>query len=157
MQSFKRRLAMFGIGKGGTGNALSAGAVTLLAIVVVGGYIGLLLWLPSQLNVDEKAWTRITWIVKGFEAIVFAAAGFLFGRQVNRERAEKAEQRAEATTEDSKKAHAAATAFKDRLNNIAHQAQQGAAETFTDSPQSSAHLRAIAGMAAMENPSDWRP
>jgi hypothetical protein len=40
-------------------------------------------------------------VYSGFEALVFAAVGWLFGREVNRERAEKAEAEADTAREEA--------------------------------------------------------
>ena len=38
--------------------------------------------------IGEPDWSQMIYLFSGVEAIVFAAAGFLFGREVNRQRAE---------------------------------------------------------------------
>jgi hypothetical protein len=48
---------------------------------------------------DPLVWARRMAIFGSVEAIVFAAAGFLFGREVNRQRAENAEESAESAQE----------------------------------------------------------
>jgi hypothetical protein len=50
----------------------------------------------GQVEAEEGAWLRVLYLFSGVEAIAFAAAGFLFGREVNRARAEQAESRADA-------------------------------------------------------------
>ncbi len=40
---------------------------------------------------EELEWTRAVYLFSGVEAIVFAATGFLFGKEVHRKQAEKAE------------------------------------------------------------------
>ncbi len=57
-----------------------------------------IIFLLRRTNASELEWTRGVYLLSGVEAIVFAAAGFLFGREVNRGRAEHAEERA-ATAE----------------------------------------------------------
>lgn len=49
----------------------------------------------------ESQWGRSVYLFAGVEAIAFAAAGFLFGREVNRQRAEKAENRADKSQKDA--------------------------------------------------------
>jgi hypothetical protein len=59
----------------------------------------------GQTKAPELEWNRSAYLFAGVEAIAYAAAGFLFGREVHRQRAEQAEQRANAeqrrATEDS--------------------------------------------------------
>ena len=47
----------------------------------------------------EILWTRLAWLFSSVEAVAFGAAGAIFGASVQRERAEKAEQRADTNTE----------------------------------------------------------
>ena len=49
---------------------------------------------------------------KGFEAIALAGAGYLFGREVHRERAEKAEERAYRNEQGVRDGHKLAGAVK---------------------------------------------
>ncbi len=56
------------------------------AVLVIGMF--------QKLTAAENEWTRAIYLYTGVEAIVFAAAGFLFGREVNRQRAESAEKTA---------------------------------------------------------------
>ena len=63
----------------------------------------------GRLNLPDNEWTRAVYLLSGIEAVAFAGAGFLFGREVNRQRAENAEglaaeSKAKATVaEDGKK------------------------------------------------------
>lgn len=67
-------------------------AVACLAITGFGVFV---MFLLTRLGLDDLQWTRATYLLNGVEAIAFAAAGFLFGREVQRGRAESAERRAE--------------------------------------------------------------
>ena len=49
---------------------------------------------------DETGWTRMLYVYGGLEAIVFAAAGYIFGREVHRERAEVAEEMAQNAAQE---------------------------------------------------------
>lgn len=66
-------------------------AVACLAITGFGVFVMFLLF---RLGLNDLQWTRATYLLNGVEAIAFAATGFLFGREVQRGRAESAEQRA---------------------------------------------------------------
>jgi hypothetical protein len=69
---------------------------------IVGGvaltvYIVLVFYLINKINgdrVDDAVWMRMLYLFTGVESIAFAAAGFVFGREVNRGRAEAAEHQA---------------------------------------------------------------
>jgi hypothetical protein len=51
---------------------------------------------------NQTEWERWVYVFGGVEAIAFAAVGWLFGREVNRERAEKAEEGANDADEKEK-------------------------------------------------------
>jgi len=64
----------------------------LIAIGVLIAYGFFLYFLIGKTDAKELDWSRLIYLFSGVEAIVFAAAGFLFGREVNRKRAENAEE-----------------------------------------------------------------
>jgi hypothetical protein len=51
----------------------------------------LVIFLILHVSTDEETWKRYTYLLTGVEAVVFAAVGWLFGKEVHREQAEKAE------------------------------------------------------------------
>ncbi|MCB0077619.1 MAG: hypothetical protein KDD73_09340 [Anaerolineales bacterium] len=61
-------------------------------LVAYGLFINLLL---NRIDSPEPAWSRYIMLFGSVEAIVFTAVGFLFGQEVNRERAEGAEEKAQ--------------------------------------------------------------
>jgi len=66
-----------------------------IAVLLLLGFSWFIYYLVGRTNsASELEWTRSVYLLSGVEAIVFAAAGFLFGREVHRLRAEKAEERA---------------------------------------------------------------
>lgn len=73
----------------------------VVAIAALLAFAWFIIFLLHRTNTSELEWTRGVYLLTGVEAIVFAAAGFLFGREVNRARAEQAEARA-ATAEVQK-------------------------------------------------------
>jgi hypothetical protein len=77
----------------------------LLAFVVALVYLFVL-----APKVPEVLWERYIYLYGAVEAIAFAAAGFLFGREVNRQRAEKAEETAHQKTEEASQAKEGAAA-----------------------------------------------
>jgi hypothetical protein len=71
-------------------------AIQIFAVVIILIWLYVLYWLgSSQITQDELHWTRLTYLFNSLEAVAFAAAGALFGTQVQRTRVEKAEQTAE--------------------------------------------------------------
>ncbi|HJX29247.1 MAG TPA: hypothetical protein VJ885_15155 [Thermoanaerobaculia bacterium] len=88
----------------------------LVAFLAIAGFGVFVAFLLTRLGLDDLQWTRATYLLNGVEAIAFAAAGFLFGREVQRGRAESAERRAEnaeavakGTQEDAAKGRSLAT------------------------------------------------
>ena len=84
----------------------------IMAVISLVGFAWFIIYLVGRtINATELEWTRAVYLLSGVEAIVFAAAGFLFGREVHRVRAEKAEERAEkAETDASESKERAVTA-----------------------------------------------
>lgn len=67
-------------------------AIALLGVYVV--FVASMFQLATDTN--EIFWARRHELFGGIEALAFAAAGFFFGREVHRARAESAEQRADS-------------------------------------------------------------
>lgn len=74
--------------------ALATAAVVLIAFAVVLGYM-----IHIAGSADDKLWTRSTYLFGSIEAIAFAAAGFIFGKEVHRQQAANAEKRANVAEE----------------------------------------------------------
>jgi len=75
-------------GNGGSWKDYVSYAVALLALLAFAWFIRYMLRLEEP---SEVQWTRAVYLLAGVEAIAFAAAGFLFGREVNRQQAENSE------------------------------------------------------------------
>ncbi|GEM84005.1 hypothetical protein [Meiothermus hypogaeus] len=69
-------------------------ATLWIGAAVLGGFAVLVVYMFSLLASSETTWSRALYLFAGVEAMAFAAAGYLFGREVNRQRAESAERRA---------------------------------------------------------------
>ena len=66
------------------------------AIVVVVAFGAFATFLVANADTgNQQEWERWVYVFGGVEAIAFTAIGWVFGREVNRERAENAEQRAD--------------------------------------------------------------
>ena len=66
--------------------------ILVTALLILAGFAAFVYYaLGALLDAPDLRWTRAVYLLSGVEAVVFAAAGFLFGRDVNRSRAENAE------------------------------------------------------------------
>jgi hypothetical protein len=77
--------------------SVTQGLLPLLVAVVILWWFGTVLtkmFTHANSDITAETWARYTYLFNGLEAIAFAAAGFLFGREVNRQRADRAEQSA---------------------------------------------------------------
>ena len=81
------------------GPSQSRGATVTLfvvAVVIIVFYFAVKLYLMSVLkhNVEERDWSRYTYVAGGLDSIVSIAVGWLFGREVHRKAYEAAERSA---------------------------------------------------------------
>jgi hypothetical protein len=78
--------------------------VPVIAAIVILVAFGLFIYvLLGRTGVDEAEWGRYVYLFGGVEAIAFAAAGVLLGREVHRAQAESAEKRATKAESEVKK------------------------------------------------------
>jgi hypothetical protein len=71
------------------------------AIVVIVAFAIFAVFLVSNADTQNQSeWERWVYVFGAVEAIVFAAVGWFFGREVHRERAEKAEERAKEAEQE---------------------------------------------------------
>jgi hypothetical protein len=77
-----------------------------VACVALTGFGVFILALLFQLDLSEVSWSRAAFLLNGVEAVAFAAAGYLFGREVHRGVAASEAKRAQ---EVEKKGQALAT------------------------------------------------
>src|SRR5690242_8067812 len=101
------------------GPAEKVTAIVLIALFVI--FIAVLVWLRNSAQ-----WDRLTYLFAGFEALVFAAAGALFGTSVQRaqtvqaqQTAQKQEARAEANQTDAEHGRALATMIRAKRSGAA--------------------------------------
>lgn len=78
-----------------------SGAPLAVAVVAVCTWIAFVLVMLLSSDTPEMQWTRLTFVFSSVEAIAFAAAGALFGVSVQRDRIERAEQRADINAKDA--------------------------------------------------------
>lgn len=74
----------------------------IFAAIILVGYGWIINYLMMRTTVSNEEWLKLTYIFSSVEAIVFTVIGFIFGREVNRSRAIRAEQ-GEAKAEKDKK------------------------------------------------------
>jgi len=90
------------------------------AILCVGGLGIALIWFFNSLGLQQTQWDRAIYLLNGIEAVAFAAAGFLFGSKVNRERAEQAEKRADEVEKKNGELETTATRGRQLAAQVLH-------------------------------------
>ncbi|MBU2947398.1 hypothetical protein [Zobellia uliginosa] len=75
----------------------------MIALAVLIAYGIFIYFLIGKVDSGDPSWSRLIYLFSGVEAIVFAAVGFLFGKEVNRKRAEKAETEKKEVEEQKEK------------------------------------------------------
>ncbi len=93
-------------------NAKLPGVALVAAVIVLFAFGAFVMYLVAEVDVEEVKWTRLAWLFASVEAITFGAAGALFGSTIQRDRAEKAEKKAEENQESAAKGQALATVLK---------------------------------------------
>jgi len=58
--------------------------IRVLSVGIVIGYGVFTWWMITQTTLPEVGWTRLVYLYQGVEAIVFAAAGVIFGTSIHR-------------------------------------------------------------------------
>src|SRR4051794_35716921 len=125
-----------------------AGLVTLLALA---GFSAFIIYLLFDIGAKDPVWSRRTYLFAAVEAITFAAVGWLFGKEVHRERAEAAEKRADSaeTKADTASAKAAANSEESaRLHERGLALKQAIAGARESHRQRAPHLQRPFGAAA---------
>jgi hypothetical protein len=84
----------------------------IAASLALTAWAGFAVFLLAQTGTSDVRWTRMAWVFASVEAVAFAAAGLLFGSTVNRQRAERAEEVAEASERDAQAGRALAAVLK---------------------------------------------
>jgi hypothetical protein len=119
--------------------SFTQGLVPLLVAIIVLWWFGTVLkemLARANSEVTAEAWSRYTYLYSGLEALAYAAAGFLFGREVNRQRADRAEESAANSQE------------------IAFEAQSTAAVSVANGEALAAGVRALDDVTAMRPEAD---
>lgn len=95
---------------GGGANRFQFWASALLIIA----FVVLFVVMVESIGTTEVRWARLTYLFGSAEAVVFAAVGWVFGREVNRQRAENAEAEANANASREREAHGRAVSAEER-------------------------------------------
>lgn len=92
-------------------DGVRSGVTLVIAIVLIAAGGVIVAFMFTNVAVDESTWQRYVVLLSGVEAVVFAAVGWLFGKEVHREQADTAEKaRKDAETDKHKAVADAATA-----------------------------------------------
>jgi hypothetical protein len=121
--------------------AAMAAVVLLVGWAIVNGF---LLFLAGQAS--DASWARLIVVLNGVEAVAFAAAGFLFGTQVNRAKAEEATARANQATDVANEASVRARDAQAKLDAAQSQAGEArveAAKSLADAEQADLAIELI--------------
>ncbi len=112
-----------GGGKPGTPAAALGRAAMITAIALIVVYIAMLFILMSMRN--DKEWDRLVYLLSGFEALVFAGAGALFGTTIQRANVTAARNDAAEAKKDAAGARQTAKAESDRAQKAEKNAAAG--------------------------------
>ena len=69
---------------------------------------------------DSQLWDRRKMLYGSVEALAFTAAGYVFGKEVHREQAQRAEKRADAKTAEAEKANTEAADARAKGHSLKH-------------------------------------
>ncbi len=97
----------------------------IVAIMVLIAYGFFISFLIGKVGAKDPDWSRLIYLFSGVEAIVFTAAGFLFGREVNRRRAENAEAEKEQVNKQKEEAQTQAVEERKKALVLGAMAIQG--------------------------------
>jgi hypothetical protein len=97
-------------GKPPKGEKTNPAALVLAAVSIVAFFVAVyVMWGKADDADNETAWARWTFLLAGIEAIAFAAAGWIFGREVHRVAAVQARKDAKEAGEEAKEQRDRAT------------------------------------------------
>lgn len=102
-----------------TGSDGGGWRTTMAGVVAIGSLIALIFaiaYLIRSTGADEREWMRTVYALTPIETIAFAAVGWLFGREVYRQQAQKSEERADQVQAE----------LSQTRQEVAHEAQRGA-------------------------------
>lgn len=81
-------------------------------------YVVVIVVLAMNVEAEETTWGRYTYLFQGVEAIVLAAVGWIFGKEVHRQQAKNAETRADAAQKEAAAKESELAKVKTNLSNL---------------------------------------
>lgn len=75
-----------------------------VAIIILIVYLAFIAFMLFKSEAEDLSWSRMLYLFSGIEAIVFAALGYVFGKDIHRIRAEKAEENVDEAKKETDKA-----------------------------------------------------
>ena len=118
-----------------------SGVPMYVAIAAVLVWVAFIVVMLASADAEENTWTRLTFIFASVEAIAFAAAGALFGVTVQRERVEKAEEKAEKNESEAASGRALAAINLADEGQVVEQDSESAFESYGPSQVREADVR----------------
>ncbi len=91
---------------------------TVLGIIALFAFGIFAYYLAKHIGEGQQQWDRLVYIFGGVEAVAFAAAGYFFGREVNRARAEAAEDKAKEAEKSAMQDQAIKSEVETKLSSL---------------------------------------
>jgi hypothetical protein len=121
----------------------------VVTAVLIAAFAALVAFLVHEAGVSQTTWQRYVYLLSGFEAIVFAAVGWMFGKEVHRGQAESAEKTAKEAQDGKDREAQRATDAMNQLNQE-HERGRSLAQTVVAHAGDTATRVAAAGGAEAE-------
>jgi hypothetical protein len=97
-----------------------ANVAMIVTVVVLGAAAILGAVMIMNIGASEQVWSRYAYLLTGVEAILFAAVGWLFGKEVHREEAQTAEAKRSEAESEARHATADAATEAEKGRGLAH-------------------------------------
>jgi len=91
---------------------------TIIGVVTLAAFGASSYYLARHIGAEQLQWDRLVYIFGGIEAVAFAAAGYFFGKEVNRARAESAEGKAEKAENASREDHEKRSEMQGKFSSL---------------------------------------
>lgn len=88
-------------GKAGPLEGIRAAVTLVVALLLVLGGSAMIVFLVGKVSSTQSEWDRYIYLLGGVEAVVFAAIGWFFGKEVHREQAQAATKQANTATQQA--------------------------------------------------------